>query len=95
MDEVMVDIIKEFLHDGYSVTKVRKESKFKRGIVIDVNTVVYMLSNERSVIRKKVFNSLKDVFPVTDDVIVEAMKGYLIGERKSKPTKRRPSQIPR
>jgi len=91
----MIDIIKGFLLEGYSVTKVRQNTKFKRGIIIDVNTVAYMVDNERSFIRKKVFASLKDVFPVSDDIIEEAMKGYLLDTRKVKATKRRPSQIPR
>lgn len=95
MDEIMVDIIKRFLIEGYSITKVRKGAKFKRGIIIDSSTIAYMVGNERSIIRKKVFTSLKDIFPVEDEVIEEAMKGYLVETRKRKTTKRRPSQTSR
>ncbi len=99
MDTKLIQYIKGYLYETFSIDKIKdqRNKKFKRGIIMDINHVVYV-NNGRERIRWEIFNHLKDIFNVDDIVIESAMEEYLTEEvtkRKKRPTKRKPSRIPR
>jgi len=98
MDSQLILYIREFLYKSFNIDKVkdRKNKKFTRGVIIDVNKVIYLSENGRDRIKRNVFESLKDIFNVDDEIIKKAMGGYLTPSKpKKRTTKRRPSQTPR
>jgi len=80
MDKELINIIRDYIKNVYYVDKLKDGTSkhFKRGVIIDNDTVMYMLKNDRSEIRKKVYASIKRIFYVDDEVITEAMNDYLI-----------------
>jgi len=92
MDEKKkVKLISEFMRSGYKISRIKDKltNKFQRGIIFDTSTIQYVRNNSRSQLREMVFRSLKEVFPVSDSVILLAMDDYLKSDRPKKNLPRR------
>ena len=98
MDLKLIQFIKSFLYDSFSIDKIkdRNNRKFKRGVTMDIGYVMYVSDFGRERIRREVSEQLKDIFNVDDEIITKVMVDYLIepksGKVKKRPTKKRPSQ---
>lgn len=90
-DDKKIKLISEYLRSSYKVTKIKDVSgnKFQRGIIFDDSTIRYVRNNTRSHLRALVFESLRELFPVSDKVIELAMDSYLINDRPKKTLPRR------
>jgi len=101
MDMKLVQFIKSFLYDSFSIDKVKdqRSRKFKRGVTLDMGYVMYVSDFGRTRIRREVYEQLKDVFNVDDAIIAKVMDDYLTEPKskkvKGRPTKKQPSQIVR
>ena len=95
MDLKLIQFIKRFLYDSFSIEKVKDQNnrKFKRGVTMDIGYVMYVSDYGREGIRMEVSKQLKDIFNVDDEIITEVMVDYLI-EPKNIKTKGRPKKRP-
>jgi len=90
-DDKKAGLISEFMRSGYKIARIKdtNTNKFQRGIIFDASTIRYVRSHTRSQLRALIFESLKELFPVTDAVIELAMNDYLTNNRPKKNLPRR------
>ncbi len=98
MDTKLIQFIRSYLYETFAIDKIKDPNgkKFKRGMVMNFECVVYADDKDR--LKREISKQLEDVFGLNDEIIRSAMKDYLFEDRsknKKRPTKRRPSQIPR
>lgn len=74
MDNIMIDLMLNYLKKSFPVKRLKSGRRFKRGVDIDGHS--FFLPGSSDMFKVKIYNSLKGCYAASDEEIKLVIKRY-------------------